>query len=92
MGTEFRRCQPLLGTLVEIVVRSHATPELDAAVSAAFAAIADIHRLMSFQESESDVSRINQGLSGFAIKVDPRTYAVLAAAEEMRIATWRAPG
>jgi len=52
------------------------------AIEAGFAAIAEIHRLMSFHEPSSDVSRINRAGAG-AVAVDPHTYAVLAGAQRM---------
>ncbi len=48
-----RRCRPLLGTFVEIEAAS------EAAIEEAYAAIAEIHRLMSAHEADSDLSRIN---------------------------------
>jgi len=79
--TEIRRARPLLGTYVAIGV---GLPDAEAAkaIEAGFAAIADIHRLMSFHEPDSDVSRINRAGAG-AVKVDPHTHAVLAAARRM---------
>jgi thiamine biosynthesis lipoprotein len=47
-------------------------------VDAGFAAIADIHRLMSFHESASDVSRLNRHARDGPVQVDRRTFAVLA--------------
>ncbi len=55
------------------------------AIEAGFAAIADIHRLMSFHEAGSDVSRINRAAVGEAVKVDPRTFAVLEQAGALAI-------
>lgn len=71
------RCQPLLGTFVRIRV----APANHAAIDAAFAEIAEVHRLMSFHETESDVSRLNREAAPVA--VDPRTYEVLQHAEAM---------
>jgi len=56
--------------------------EAHIAIEAGFAAIADIHRLMSFHEPDSDVSRINRAGPG-TVKVDPHSYAVLAAGQRM---------
>ena len=49
------------------------------AIEAGFAAITDIHRLMSFHEPDSDISRINRADVGETIAVDSRTFAVLQA-------------
>jgi thiamine biosynthesis lipoprotein len=72
-----RRARPLLGTYVEVAACADA-PEVEwAAVAAAFDAIAEVHRLMSFHESTSDVGRLNRGAHARALEVDPRTFAVL---------------
>jgi FAD:protein FMN transferase len=60
--------------------------EAQIAIEAGFDAIADIHRLMSFHEPDSDVSRINRA-GGGTVKVDPHTYAVLAAARHVSVAS-----
>lgn len=64
-----RRARPLLGTVVAI--SADAPP---AAVDAALAAIGQVHRLMSFQDPESDIARINRGGS---VAVHPWTFEVL---------------
>jgi thiamine biosynthesis lipoprotein len=75
-----RRARPLLGTLVDI--RADAVDEARAlsAIETAFAEIADVHRLMSFHEAASDVSRINRDASRAPVAVDARTRDVLALA------------
>ena len=78
-----RRAKPLLGTLVEVAV-SAATVELEwRAAIAAFQAVADVHRLMSFHEPDSDVTRLNRYAHTRAVEVDPRTYAVLRRARDL---------
>ena len=76
-----RRARPLLGTLVE--VRATAALEaasLHAAIDAAFAAIGQVHGLMSFHEDGSDVARINAAAAGEVVSVHADTYEVLSAA------------
>lgn len=75
-----RRARPLLGTIVEI--RVEGVPETVAlrAINAAFAEIAQIHRLMSFHESASDLSRVHGARVGTCLRVDARTREVLACA------------
>ncbi len=78
-----RRAQPWLGTLVDISI---VVPPDDAgssltAVDAAFAAIALVHRLMSFHEAGSDVGAINRLLPGQSVDVDPHTVSVLRCAQ-----------
>jgi thiamine biosynthesis lipoprotein len=75
-----RRARPLLGTLVEIRVDGVDEARALAAIEAAFAEVADVHRLMSFHEATSDVSRINREASRAPVAVDPRTREVLALA------------
>jgi thiamine biosynthesis lipoprotein len=55
-----RRARPLLGTFVEIAAGAGVPADQEAAVEAAFAAIANVHRLMSFHAADSDVGRLNR--------------------------------
>lgn len=66
-----RRRRPHLGTLVEV------TAESEAALTAAFAAIARVHTLMSFQDPASELSRINASAPGEWTPCDPWTAEVL---------------
>jgi FAD:protein FMN transferase len=77
-----RRARPLLGTFVEISVAPCAMA--DAAIDAAFEAVARVHGLMSFHDPQSDVSRLNGAAGAGAITVDPWTFDVLAAASELQ--------
>lgn len=77
-SSEIRRARPLLGTIVEIGARG---PNASTGVEAAFGEIETVHRLMSFQEPSSDVSRINRASPGTIVQIDPRTYEVLACAQ-----------
>lgn len=70
-----RRARPLLGTLVEI--RADAD---DATVTRAFEAIAQVHALMSFQEPQSELSRLNREAWQRPVAVHPWTWRVLRAA------------
>ena len=72
-----RRARPLLGTLVEIAVCAEDGETERRACDTGFAAIADVHRLMSFHERDSDVSRLNRAAHLRPVDVDPRTAAVL---------------
>jgi thiamine biosynthesis lipoprotein len=78
-----RRAQPLLGTFVEIAAAGTTAPALEAAVEAAFAAVATVHRLMSFHEADSDVSRLNRGAASGAVQVNGWTYQVLETAVDL---------
>ena len=72
-----RRARPLLGTFVEIAASGRPRSELEAAVDSAFAAVAKVHRLMSFHEHESDVGRLNRGAHARPVAVDALTFEVL---------------
>ncbi len=78
-----RRARPLLGTFVEIEVAGAAKSGMNAAIDAAFEAVASVHRLMSFHEPDSDVSRLNREASVRPVSVHAWTYRVLEAAVEM---------
>jgi len=67
----------LLGTFVEVAVAGAAVVDMEAAVEAAFAAIGTVHRLMSFHDEESDVSRLNHGAFEAATGVHRWTFQVL---------------
>jgi thiamine biosynthesis lipoprotein len=72
--------RPLLGTFVEVAVTGASAADMEAAVEAAFAAIGTVHRLMSFHDEESDVSRLNHGAFEAATGVHRWTFQVLEAA------------
>lgn len=75
------RARPLLGTRVDIRVDDASDEDASAAIDRGFAAVADIHRLMSFHESGSDISRLNRDAAARAVAVDARTYDVLKSAQ-----------
>jgi FAD:protein FMN transferase len=74
------RAQPLLGTFVEIRSAGATRAATERAIDAAFAVIDKIHRLMSFHDPDSDVSRLNREACKRSVAVDPWTYQVLDAA------------
>ena len=82
-STSLRRAQALLGTFVEIDVTDANQRDAERAVEAAFSVVAEVHRLMSFHEASSDVSRLNRAASNGAVVVHPWTCAVLEMAVEM---------
>lgn len=80
MTARLRRARPLLGTLVEIsVVR--AKHDAERAVDAAFAAVAEVHSLMSKQEETSDVTRLNRLAREQPVAVHEQTWEVLRTAQ-----------
>lgn len=78
-----RRMRPALGTFVELRVEGMTQPRGMRAVEQAFAEIAAVHRLMSFHEGGSDLSRLHRARRGETVTVDRRTHAVLACAMEI---------
>lgn len=76
-----RRARPLLGTIVDIRAWDRGKMT-ETALEAGFTAITRIQRLMSFHETESDVSRLNREAWRGAVKVHPLTWRVLKAAQE----------
>jgi thiamine biosynthesis lipoprotein len=78
-----RRARPLLGTIVELTAAGLPERDLDAAIEAAFVAVEKVHRLMSFHEPESDVSRLNREAASGPVSVDPWTFAVIEAATDL---------
>ncbi|MBV6319342.1 FAD:protein FMN transferase [Duganella violaceipulchra] len=77
-----RRAQPWLGTLVEITADS-VQPARSPAITQAFAEVALVHRLMSFHDAASDVSRLNRAAPGELLEVHPHTWQVLRLAAQM---------
>lgn len=86
-SNSIRRARPLLGTFVEVEAAAASVPEAHAAIDAAFAAIADVHRLMSFHDPDSDVGRLNRSALVGPVEVHDWTFAVLRAAAELRAAS-----
>lgn len=66
-----KRCRPLLGTYVEIAA------DREDAIDAAFAAVGQVHRLMSAHEPDSDLSRINRSAHQRPVEVHSWTARVL---------------
>jgi len=78
-----RRARPLLGTFVEITGAGLAAGALGRAIDEAFEAVALVHRLMSFHDPDSDVSRLNREGFDCTVAVHPWTYRVLQTAREL---------
>lgn len=83
MTLQIDRAQPLLGTLVSIRVRGLAPALAQPLINDAFAVVGEIHRLMSFHEADSDLSRLNRDACTKSVKVDRRTFEVLTVALEL---------
>jgi thiamine biosynthesis lipoprotein len=80
---KIRRARLLLGTFVEIEAFGASEAKMNEAIDAAFGAVAKVHRLMSFHDSDSDVSRLNREAHLRPVAVDAWTFAVLETATEL---------
>lgn len=73
-----KRCQPLLGTFVEITLTGHATEtKLHQQAGKAFEMIRSVQRMMSFHDPDSDISRLNHCGHVAPLRVHPWTYHVI---------------
>ena len=79
---EIRRCRPLLGTFVEIAASGTNATDLERGIAAAFASVEKVHRLMSYHDPQSDVSRMNREAFPKSVIVHPWTWQVLEAAQQ----------
>ncbi len=85
---QIKRCQPLLGTFVEISVTGHQSEErLHAEANKAFDLIRSVNRLMSYHDIDSDVSRLNRCAHIAPLRVHPWTAQVIATAVQLSAAT-----
>jgi thiamine biosynthesis lipoprotein len=80
--TPVERARPGLGTIVVVRASFEATEAARDAIEAAFAQVARVHRLMSFHEPTSDLSRLNRDAVAGDVQVDPATFVVLKFALE----------
>jgi len=71
------RAQPWLGTVVCIRVEGLPVADAHGAIDAAFREIATVHRLMSFHQASSDVSRLNAQAHRLPVAVHSWTHDVL---------------
>ncbi len=83
VSNEVRRARPLLGTFVEITAWGGSETKLHSAINRAFAAVCAVHRLMSFHDLQSDVSRINRDAFRRKVTVAPWTWRVLKYAQRL---------
>lgn len=75
-----RRCQPWLGTYVEVWCEAESDTQVASAITAGFSAIARVQDLMSFHSTESDVARMNARAHEMPVAVDTSTHEVLSLA------------
>lgn len=85
-STWVRRARPLLGTFVELGVASTCA-DLEGALRAGFAAIADVQACLSRFEPDSDVARFYGLRAGSNLLMRGPTRAVLGAAQQLHEAS-----
>ena len=85
MSACIRRARPWLGTIVDIQIEGLGEAAALAALDAAFAEVARVHRCMSFHEADSDLSRIHRSAPGSVVSVDERTAEVLHIAQNVEL-------
>jgi thiamine biosynthesis lipoprotein len=73
--------------LVSIAVDGVSRAEAHGLIEAGFEAMTQVHRLMSFHEPSSDVSRLNREAAQRAVPVDALTFDVLARAVSLAAAS-----
>jgi thiamine biosynthesis lipoprotein len=87
LSADVERARPLLGTTVAIRVSGLVRDEAHPAIDRAFAAVAEVHRLMSFHEADSDLSQLNRDAWRRQVAVDRQTVKVLSQALEIAAAS-----
>jgi thiamine biosynthesis lipoprotein len=63
--------------MVSICIQGTSQPVADAAIEAGFGGVAEVHRLMSFHDSASDVSQLNRFACERDVSVDAQTMHVV---------------
>jgi len=78
-----RRCRPLLGTFVEIMIKDQMEAFHTELISEAFASIELVQKLMGFHQHQSELSKINHAAHLRPIQIHPWTAQVLLAAKDI---------
>ena len=79
-----KRCRPMLGTFVDVSVESRAdTVAMHQWVNEAFTLVEKVHRMMSFQESQSDLSKLNAAAFHEPVPVHAWLWNVLQCSYDM---------
>ena len=81
------RATPVFGSIARVRVESCPPERSGPAITAAFAALRHVHRLMSFHEPASELSRLNREAFEHEVKVSRHTLAVLAHARRIAAAS-----
>ena len=86
-GPTARRAQAWLGTYVVMEATAAEQRVADAAVAAAFDAVADVHRLMSFHAQDSDLANLHADAWRQPVTVSPHTWQVILHAQTVAAAS-----
>jgi thiamine biosynthesis lipoprotein len=82
-GDRSREYRYLMGTSVEVEAYGGTTSGRREAIDEAFAAIAEVDRLMSDYRADSELTRLNRSAAREAVHVSDPLFSVLQAAEEV---------
>lgn len=77
------RLKPLLGTFVKVRVSGLTAPVAHQAIDGAFRLIAEIQKLMSFHDADSELSRLNREAWRAPVRINRHTERVLEKALEI---------
>jgi FAD:protein FMN transferase len=78
-----KRCRPLLGTYVEIVIKDEMKAFHGQVISEAFLTIELVQNLMGFHQDKSELSKMNHAAHLRPIQIHPWTAQVLLAAKDV---------
>lgn len=81
------RATPVFGSIAQVRLGGCAAERSGPAFRAAFAALRHVHRLMSFHEPTSELSRLNREAFEHEVKVSRHTLAVLGHARRLAAAS-----
>ena len=82
--SEISRAQPWLGTFVEIYIKADIGPDELASISqAGFDKIAHIHKLMSYHEGDSELTKINRNAASAKVQISPHMQRVMTLALDL---------
>lgn len=81
----FKRAKPLLGTFIEIWVKSSNEDHANTAISEAFNVIKNIEACLSFHQESSEVNAINNSYKNTILTISNYLYEILLISKELYI-------
>ena len=82
-ATRFEYSAPRMGTLFRVVLYAPAEPAARAAAAAALARVAELNRILSDYDPESEVSRLSHCAPGTAVPVSAELFALLEESQRL---------